>query len=307
MKKVLALLMAAVMLLAFAACGDKKTSGNSSTPASAESSIISTDENTESTEDKTPSNEQDKTSSADGTQFAPAPSTSSKPSESAKPDVSSKPNSTAHTHSWGSWKLVDKAFIDKDGTEKRTCSTCSATQQRSRTKNAIHNSFYDGGLEVIFSNNYGTINCSTMFIYARHEFKEYFNKTVKSSVLFDELSKRFNLTEKDKTDILTMAESTSGAPPYCYDKANDTFKLLPQPDMGVLKLLGYVHNGGNKYTTYYTYAPKEFPDVVLIFTAELEYNRSNGKPNKYISVGKVDATPSNMINAPKDGESEYNM
>ncbi len=58
--------------------------------------------------------------------------------------------------------------------------------------------------------------------------------------------------------------------------------------------MGYVHNGGNKYTAYYSFTPHDI-DVTLNFAIELEYNRANGKPSRYLSIGRADALPSDMI------------
>ena len=60
-------------------------------------------------------------------------------------------------HNWSSWQLDTPAFIDQPGTDKRTCSVCSASESRDRTVNAIGNSFYDGGLQYIILDNGNTV------------------------------------------------------------------------------------------------------------------------------------------------------
>ena len=53
---------------------------------------------------------------------------------------------------------------------------------------------------------------------------------------------------------------------------------------------GYIHNGGNKYTVYYDCDE----DSAKPIKVELEYNLLNGKPNRYISIEKVNSIPGNI-------------
>ena len=53
---------------------------------------------------------------------------------------------------------------------------------------------------------------------------------------------------------------------------------------------GYINNGGNKYTVYYDCDE----DSAKPIKVELEYNLLNGKPNRYISIEKVNSIPSNI-------------
>ena len=70
-------------------------------------------------------------------------------------------------------------------------------------------------------------------------------------------------------------------------------------------LVGYIYNGGNKYFTYYAFAPFSFEDVPKpYFEVEIEYNKLNGKPNKYLSIQRVDAVPSGAVPVTDEGRAE---
>ncbi len=195
-------------------------------------------------------------------------------------------------HDWGDWKVGTSALVGRDGTEKRTCSICSATETRDSTRNAAFNSFHDWGLVVIVMNDYGSINASTLLEYACCVFDEYHDKPVPSATIFDALSARFDI---DFSDTLKNEMKAIGEWRYGYNKTDDTFTLFVNGiDPGEFKLLGYVHNGGNKYTIYYSFTPHGI-DVTLNFAVELEYNKLNGEPNRYLSIGRVDELPGDMI------------
>ena len=44
-------------------------------------------------------------------------------------------------HSWSNRTTETKAYVGKDGTDKRTCSSCSASETRKTTEEALQNSF----------------------------------------------------------------------------------------------------------------------------------------------------------------------
>lgn len=290
MKKLLAILITISLLFAFAACGEGGEI--SSDPASSDfTSSDSTSSDVISSGDETSST--DSTSSTESQ--APTSST-----ESVSSTV------TTHTHTWSSWTVVERALLGKDGSEKRTCSGCSETETRKRTECAVSNSFFDGGLQYIFNNGYGSINGSTLLDYACHEFHEHLHKDVTTSVIFDELSKRFTVTEQLKNDMIGIAKSMVqyGGGMYGYNEANNTFNLQYQAEISNCFLVGYIHNGGNSYSTYYKFSPFGFDDIVLVFEVELEYNKLNGKPNKYISVQKVAEAPSGMVAVTDGGRAE---
>jgi len=86
--------------------------------------------------------------------------------------------------------------------------------------------------------------------------------------------------------------------PYCgwgYNAEKDTFRFLGGTiTTDQLDLLGYVHNTGNQYAVYFFYS-SDTPSMEVLFKVELEYNRVDGKPNKYLLIEEVRSTPENMI------------
>lgn len=280
MKKLLALLLVMSMLFALTACGEDNENPEST------GTSTSTTEGTNNSTDGTQNSTEGTTEGSTGGETTDSPTTppTTNPPETEPPHT--------HSHSWGDWKVKTKALVDKAGTEQRVCSVCSATDTKASTKNAINNSFFDGGLVFIISNDYGSVNGSTLLHYARCTFDEFIDKAVAADTLFAALSKRFayGITDDVKQQMKDIA-SRQGF----YDAQSDTFTLyIDASDPGELKLLGYVHNGGNRYTTYYSFTPHDI-DTTLDFAVELEYNRANGQPNRYLSIGRTDALPSNMI------------
>lgn len=329
MKKILALLLALSMLFALTACGkdNENPESTGTSTSTTESTTDTTDKSqggTEGTTNGDTSNTTEPPSTTPPTTEPPAtepPATNppTTPPETNPPHThsyTSKVTTSASCdkdgiktftcscgdsytekinaigHSWGDWKVKTQALVDKVGTEQRTCSLCSATDTQDSTKNAAFNSFYDWALVVVVMNDYGSVNGSTLLSYARCALYEYIDKAVAADTIFAALSERFayGITDDTKKQMKDIA-SWQGS----YDAQNDTFTLyIDAVDPGEFKLLGYVHNGGNKYTTYYSFTPHEF-DTTLKFAVELEYNRTNGKPNRYLSIGRTDALPSDMI------------
>ena len=334
MKRILALILALVMLFALPACGADSQNPESTgiSTSTAEGTTDPTDESqggTDGTTNGDTSNTTEPPSTTPPTSEPPAteplateplatnPSTT--PPETEPPHTHSYTSNVtaaascdkdgvktftcsccdsytekiaATGHSWGDWNVKTQALVDKAGTEQRTCSVCSATDTKDSTKNAAFNSFHDWGLVVIVCNDYGSVNGSTLLSYARCIFDEYIDKTVAADTIFAALSERFayGITDDAKQQMKDIA-SWQGS----YNAQSDTFTLYMDPsDPGEFKLLGYVHNGGNKYTTYYSFTPHGI-DTTLNFAVELEYNRANGKPNRYLSIGRTDALPGDMI------------
>lgn len=308
MKRFIALLLTLVMLLALSACN---TTENPASVDNSGSSVPSSSTPASSTP-----------ASSTPTSSAPVTSTPASSAPSSTPD--SQPSHThsysssvttaatcdkegtktftctcgdsyteeiaALGHSFGDWQIETKAFIDKDGTEKKTCSTCSTSKTRKSTANAMANSFYDAGLPHILGENYGTLSGSSLLEYASYTFTEYADKPVAINTVFAALSERFQIT-----DDLKSAMKEYGTHRFGYDAANDTITLHNYgiDGVGTAELVGYVHNGGNEYSTYYAYSP--FADVTVYHEVKLEYNRSNGKPNKYLSFDMIDALPDGII------------
>lgn len=143
-----------------------------------------------------------------------------------------------------------------------------------------------------------------MYLYACHEFEGYIEKEgVPASDFFALLSKCFNVTNDDKNQI-KQSQATNEYSDYGYNAANDTFFLPYHAETGNFLFQGYKHNGGKKYTTYYSFEDFGIGDTEMTYWAfEIEYNRSNGQPNKILSAKKITAIPGDMIAT--DGWKEF--
>lgn len=288
MKRLLTILLALSLLFTFAACANKSdTSSDVSSVASSstESSIETT--STDSTTSTETSSANEAVSKAEATS-----SIESKPTEN-------------HTHTWSAWKRKTYAFIDKAGFDERVCSTCSATETRERTENAIGNSFFDGGLQYLFWGGIGNISSGSMYHYACHEFIDYIEKpNIPAEKVFTLLSKCFNITENDK-DYIKANYKAIASGEYGYDATTDTFFMPYNAETGNFLFVGYKHKSGNKYTTYYAFSEFGIDEIEETFWAfEVEYNRSNGQPNKYLSVTKISSVPNDIVKTNERAEFE---
>ena len=76
-------------------------------------------------------------------------------------------------------------------------------------------------------------------------------------------------------------------------------------ETGNFLFVGYKHKSGNKYTTYYAFSEFGIDEIVETFWAfEVEYNRSNGQPNKYLSVTKISSVPNDIVKTNERAEFE---
>lgn len=293
MKKVLAILLVLALVFSFAACGSKEDTssdtGASSTITSTEGDKTSSETtNNESTGDATTSDATSDSSSEQNTS-KPTTSTTSKPTDTSKPITStppstSKPTDTSkptetHTHTWGNWSIETEALIGKDGTEKRTCSSCKEVERRSTKENAMENSFSDDniswlfyGISASYRGNY-EITADGLVQYACSYAGHLDNKS--STSVFDFLSKRFTLTDTLKSQMKTH---------QFYNSSTDTFNLEYSGSGGNIRVLEYANNGGNKYTVTYGFSRFEWDmDTGVTIKVSLEYNLLQNKPNKYLS------------------------
>ncbi len=308
MKRILSLLLALTLVFALVACSNEKDTSSdpdSSTPTTQTESTDTNDTQTSETDTdesssvtETPSNStpttstetsKPTTSNKDNTTSSKPTNTTSTPTTS-NPTTSTPSNSTpTHTHSWSDWKTETKAFVGKDGTEKRTCSSCKETESRALTKDAAYNSFYDLELHWFMLDNIGIsggINSSNLITYFSQKYEGRDDATINpsSSTVFDWLSSRFTLTDSLKEKMKQDAR---------YNKASDTFALSFEGNCGDAILLGYIHNGGSKYTVYYSF--EAFGGGKTNYKVELEYKLLNGTPNKYLLVETVNSVPNNII------------
>lgn len=299
MKKFLALLLALTLVFALVACSNEKDTTSEPDTSTTQTETEST-ENTETTDSDTADESSSETETPSSSTSTPTTSTeTSKPTTSNKDNTtSSKPSNTtstpttstpSHTHSWSDWKTETKALIGKDGTEKRTCSSCKETETRSTKADAVYNSFYDYELHwfmldiIGFS---GGINSQNLIFYFSQKYEGRDAETFypSSSTVFNWLSSRFVLTDSLKEEMKQDAR---------YNKSSDTFALSFEGNCGNLDMIGYIHNGGNKYTVYYSF--DNWGHEQANYKVELEYNLLNGKPNKYLLIERVNSIPNNII------------
>lgn len=314
MKKILSLLLAITLVFALVACDNEKdttSEPDTSTPTQTETESTENTETTDSdtadessSETETPSSStstpttstetstetsKPTTNDKDNTTSSKPSNTSSTPTETSKPTTST-PSTPSHTHSWGSWKTETKALIGKDGTEKRTCSSCKETEKRSTKANASHNSFFDFYLHEYFawfmySGNQTTFDISALFkcgdLIARDDYWDGNAEAIPVDVYYKSLKEYFVLTD----DIISQMKSQRNAD--AYPVTMDGF--TPQPFDTVV---GYTHNGGKKYTVYWQ---SSYNADVKPIKVELEYNLLNDKPNRYISIEFVNAIPNDII------------
>ena len=170
---------------------------------------------------------------------------------------------------------------------------CDSSEDYTMTGNAMYEAFYDPGLKF-FVGTGKPDDPSSMLNYAYCSLVEYWGKEVPSATVFDALSQRFNISEEFKQDMLFIAKGMGPYGGWGYNSENDTFHFLGGTTSDELELLGYVHNTGNQYTVYFFYS-SDLPPMEELFKVEIEYNRANGKPNKYLLIEAVSATPDNMI------------
>lgn len=301
MKKTLALLLALLMLLALTACGEDEEgtpTGEGMTAGTSPSETEASHTHSYSSEVTTAA-----TCNADGVTTFTCTCGDTYTEVIAATD-----------HTWGSWDVETYALLGKPGTEKRTCSACGETETQERTENAVANSFYDGGLQYIFITSGGQFTGNALLEYARHEFHDYLYEATPSATIFAELSKHFYVTDALKADMIKIGtdeaawlEQNGGFEGnYGYNKENDTFTLQYNAEPGEFSFLGYVHNEGNKYTIYCSRADFGFEVMPeTLWKVELEYNKIDGNPNRYLSAEKVDTVPSDMIACPEGEFSEY--
>ena len=318
MKKILVLFLTAVMLFALAACGEDTstadTTGTTQTASPETTGEGKAPSDTTGGDTTAAATETDKTTETDAPEHTHSYSSAVTKEASCGEDGTKTftcscgdtytEKIAATGHKWGEWEIKTHAFIDKAGSEERVCSACSSAETRERTQNAIANSFQDGGLQYITWSG-GYLNAYFMYPYACHMFFDYIEKpNIPADDVFDLLSKCFDVTDEIKDEIKANAHSWDD---YGYDEATDTFFLPYHAEISNFLFVGYKHDGGNKYTIYYSYSDFGFDGLEEAeeeyWSFEVEYNRSNGQPNKYLSAKKVATVPDDIIKT--DGWVEF--
>ena len=280
MKKLIVLLFTFVMLFSLAACGENTTdNGGDTTPP--QQSTPSQDTHTHS---YTAEITAEATCTAEGTKTFTCSC-----GDSYTEVIPAK-------HSWGDWQAETFAMVGKPGTEKRTCSVCSALESQERTANAIANSFFDIGFTYFARTDDCKLYGPALVHYALNAFPEFRDTPVKSKTLFGALMDYFPVTEQ-----LMSAAKYWGAMTGLYNEADDTFTIgydTTEIEDGKLTILGYVHQGDNKYAVYFK-CNNGIEDRYCEFV--VEYNRLNGNPNYYVSSRVVSELPTDMLKC-SDGE-----
>ena len=313
MKRILALLLALCLVLCLAACGNEDTNSDTTGDVSQTQSTTDTSSENESTTSgidsgtenttSTPTNSETPSTTTKPTESsAPTTSTTSKPTDTSEPTDTNKPTTSTttkptetHTHDWGWWKTETKALVGKDGTEARTCSGCKEVERRSTTKDALRNSFFNEYLQEYFvwcvmnGSNPTPFDTTALFkcgdLIARNLCYDGAPEDIATSSIpvndyYDALKQYFVLNDVAINQL--KAARDGDAYPVTYDG------FTP----GTLYYVaGYSHDGGNKYTVYYDCDDEGATPIKV----ELEYNLLNNKPNRYISIEKVNSIPSNII------------
>jgi len=286
MKKFLAICIILILAISFAACDQGGNEDASLTPTL---SVTGTPNN------NLPAN----TPGADATSTPESTAAGAPVSTPTNTPVGATPTPN-HQHSWGEWQKETKAFIGKDGTDKRICSTCQASETRPRTANAISNSLYCFNYQYVLSSN-NNVSAFSMVSYACCEFSDYAYKPTPIATIIAELKKHFNVNAQLEADLIEAIKV------FDYDAQKDEVTLTAVAESGDFILKGYKHLGGNKYETYYSFSGFDiFENLNELYKIEIEYNRKDGNPNKFLSVVRIDALPSDMTLCPQGDSYEYN-
>ena len=278
MKKILVLFFALLMLLALTACNGNKETENNTVPATEAGHTHNYSSKV--TTDATCGAEGIKTFTCD-----------------CGDSYTEKVAATGQ-HKWGEWETEVAALVGKDGTEKRTCTACSAPETRTTKQNATDNSFADEELQFVFAcwnGENSDITGVAMLTYfsQKYEKKEGDLLTVSSAEVFQWLSARFVLTDALKQEMKQVAEET-----LRYREDTDSFEMAVAESQGSVTVLGYIQNSGNRYTVYFDFEPLEGSGLEQskgTWKVEMEYNLINAQPNQYISVAKVNSVPDKVV------------
>ena len=199
-------------------------------------------------------------------------------------------------HSFGDWISETAAFVGKDGTEKRSCTACSAVETRNTDSDAMQNSFWPYyGIDGIFKQggnhpiNEERIQGYTLLEYIGYgyegEEREGMDFEISSVGAFAFLDEHFILTDAQKADMKADPR---------YNAATDKFSLTWPGSNLNREILGYTHNDGDTYTVYYAASNDGGEECSVYWKVILEHNAPSGKPNRYISIMRVENIPDDI-------------
>ena len=319
MKRILALLLALVMLLTLAACGkDEGSTPTGESTGATTNTTESTNDATDGTEDSTQDTTEG-TESGDTTETT-EPSTNTPPTTTPATDAphthsySSKVTTAATCgkdgvktftcscsdtytekiaatgqHSWGGWSNVKEPTFTENGKSQRTCKTCSATESTELEKLNPSMEFWDTGLYFVMKNsdgyNQNAIKGDRLLDYAAYKFV-FMDGMENPSATFDDVKaklKCFNLTD---AVISQMKQS-----PRYQGENSYNMSYTEENPLGNPTVRGFVHNGGNNFTVYYSVHEDWGDTEGTYWKVELEYNKGI---QKYTSIVKVESIPTNI-------------
>lgn len=195
----------------------------------------------------------------------------------------------------GNWIIDKEPIIGRDGIEKRICSTCEEVEKRGTNKDAALYSFNIGGGEGwIFDNYESEYNVNILssanlldVIGATYEGPERADDSfsISYSGAIEFLSINYNITDELKASLKQNSR---------YNSATDKFDLRYPGSPTELAQKGYVHNGGNSYSVFFHTYDYDYK-VAACWKVDIEYNLIDNKPNKCISVMRVESLPINII------------
>ena len=298
MKKLLAVLLAMVLLLSLAACGgskdDTKDDGKGDTQAAT---------NPAQNNDSTPT-----TPSQGGEQNAPQPSqpAATNPTTPSTPNQDSGSADT-HSHAWDYTKaqITKQPSPAEEGSQTVPCSGCSETLVETIAKMPSDAAFAINALgEMVTGNEKAGDNCLTTEGIVRYMMATTGEGTVTKSAadFFAECGKHFALSDSLKSAIKAYSSSE-----FKYDSAADSFTYQAIEGAAPVPLVrGFEHKGGNKYEVYYSNSSCGCwaGDCMMClkpfhFKVEMELNRTAAEPNaanKILSVTKLASLPEEFAN-----------
>lgn len=190
----------------------------------------------------------------------------------------------------------------------RNCTVCGKQEAAPEDNEwaILDHSFGDYSLGLIFQNAHYFVTEASEFpvgynVYTAADIWAHMNITlardahsyeteISSKDFFAEANKYFVLTDELKQDFKEL--------PF-YNAANDSFTYVYDGEAhGAYGAEGYIHNGGNNYTVYYSYAQGiSDDDPMSYYKIELEYNRTVGGtvPNRYLSIEVVESLPQGLL------------
>ena len=291
MKKLIAILLAAALVLCLAACGksDKATDNTQATTQPA---------NTEpkSTQPTQPADTQP-TNPTQGSTQEPQP-------EQTTPQGG---DAQAHSHIWDYTKaqITKQPTPAEEGSQSVPCEGCEEKLIETISKMGKDDAFQIKALgEMVTGNEKSGDSCLTGETIIRYmqATGEEGSVTKSAADFFAECGKNFALTDSLKAAIKAYSGSD-----FTYNAASDAFTYQTNLGASPVPLVrGFEHTGGNKYTVYYSNSSCGcwVGDCMIClkpfhFKVELELNRTSTDleaSNKILSITRIGSLPEKFAN-----------